>query len=249
MNILLLNPNTRADVTDLMLHVARGAAAVGTQIAGRTAPRGVPYISTRAEAQIAGAIALETLAEAHRGVDAAIIAAFGDPALFAARELFDMPVVGMAEAAMLAACMAGRRFSIVTFAPPLAPWYEECVRMHGLWGRCAGVRTLDGGFREIGDVQHEKEQVLVDLALRAIETDQADALIFAGAPLSGLAGRVESRIPVPVIDQVVAAVKMAEAMVALRLRKASAGAFRRPAAKPTTGLADALAARLEHRDG
>jgi allantoin racemase len=43
-------------------------------------------------------------------------------------------------------------------------------------------------------------------------------------------------------------VKQAEALVALRLRKATAGTYRRPAAKPTLGLADALAARLEHRD-
>ena len=78
--------------------------------------------------------------------------------------------------------------------------------------------------------------------------NDADVLIFAGAPLSGLAERVADRIPVPVIDQVVAAVKQAEALVALRLRKATAGTFKRPAAKPTTGLAGALAARLEHRD-
>ncbi len=29
-----------------------------------------------------------------------VIAAFGDPGLIAARELFDLPIVGMAEAAM-----------------------------------------------------------------------------------------------------------------------------------------------------
>jgi hypothetical protein len=51
-----------------------------------------------------------------------------------------------------------------------------------------------------------------------------------------------------VIDQVVAAVKQTEALLALRLRKATAGTFRRPDAKPTHGLAGPLAARLEHRD-
>jgi hypothetical protein len=53
---------------------------------------------------------------------------------------------------------------------------------------------------------------------------------------------------VPVIDQVVAAVKQVEALHALRLRKAIAGTFRRPDAKPSSGLASPLAARLEHRD-
>ena len=36
-------------------------------------------------------------------------------------------------------------------------------------------------------------------------------------------------------------------LVALQPRKATAGTFRRPDAKPTIGLAQALAARIEHR--
>jgi allantoin racemase len=248
MKILLLNPNTRADITELMLTVGRPVASPGTLLIPATAARGVPYISTRTEAQIGGAVALEMLAERHTEVDAAIIAAFGDPGLFAARELFDIPVVGMAEAAMLTACMTGRRFGIVTFARALGPWYEECVRSHGLWERCAGIRTLDGQFREISEVRTEKEDMLVEQAKRAVVEDEADVLIFAGAPLSGLAERVAERIPVPVIDQVVAAVKQAEALLALSLRKATAGTFRRPDAKPTSGLAGPLAARLEHRE-
>jgi allantoin racemase len=248
MKLLLLNPNTSTEMTELMLAVGQRAAASGTVLIPRTAPRGVPYISTRTEAQIGGAIALEMLASEHRNVDAAIIAAFGDPGLFAARELFDIPVVGMAEAAMLTACMAGRRFSIVTFARALGPWFEECVRSHGLWERCAGIRMLDGAFRAVSEVGTEKEDLLVELAARAMTEDDADVVIFAGAPLSGLAERVADRIPIPVVDQVAAAVKQAEALLALRLRKPRAGTFRRPDAKPTIALAEVLAARLEHRD-
>ena len=70
----------------------------------------------------------------------------------------------------------------------------------------------------------------------------------AGAPLAGLAGKVRDRIAVPVIDQMAAAVKQAEALVTLGVRKASAGAFRRPDAKSTIGLPEALAARIERRD-
>jgi allantoin racemase len=122
MKLLLLNPNTSTAVTQLMTDVGQRAAAPGTELVPCTATRGVPYIATRTEAQIGGAIALEMLAEQHGNVDAAIIAAFGDPGLFAARETFDIPVIGLAEAAMLTACMAGRRFAIVTFAQALGPW-------------------------------------------------------------------------------------------------------------------------------
>jgi allantoin racemase len=188
------------------------------------------------------------LAERHRDYDAAIIAAFGDPGLFGARELFDIPIVGMAEASMLTACMLGRRFAIVTFARALGPWYQECVDMHGLTSRCAGIRMLDAPFKEVGNVQDEKESLLAELAGRAALELDADVVILAGAPLAGLAARVRERIPVPVIDQMAAAVKQAEALVTLGVRKATVGAFRRPDAKPTIGLPEALAARIERRN-
>jgi allantoin racemase len=245
--ILLLNPNTTTAVTDLLYASGAKVASPGTELVTATAERGVPYIATRAEAQIGGAIALEMLAAADASVDAAIIAAFGDPGLFGARELFDIPVVGLAEAAMLTACMLGRRFSIVTFARALAPWYRECVAMHGLEARCAGIRALDGTFQSISNVQAEKEDMLVTLANRAVEQDDADVVILSGAPLAGLASKVSHRIPVPVVDPTAAAVRQAETLAVLKPRKAVAGTFRRPDPKPTIGLADPLAAVIEHR--
>ena len=249
MRILLLNPNTTSEVTDLLHAAGSRAASPGTELVAVTARRGVPYIATRAEAQIGGVMALEMLAEAGTGFDAAIIAAFGDPGLFGARELFSFPVIGLAEAAMLTACMVGRKFSIVTFSPTLAPWYDECVVMHGLEARCAGIRALDEEFQSISNVQAEKEDALVRLANLAVERDHADVVIFSGAPLAGLAEKVKNRISVPVIDPISAAVRQAETLAVLKPRKAVAGTFRRPRPKPTTGLAEPLAAVIEHREG
>lgn len=248
MRILLLNPNTSQSITDILAAAAIPAAAQGTEIVPVTAPRGVPYISSRAEAQIGGAIALEMLAERAGTYDAAIIAAFGDPGLFAARELFDVPVIGMSEAAMLTACMLGKRFGIVTFAAAMEAWYRDCVEHHGLSGRCAGIRCLEGGFNSIDDVQDEKESALIALANKSVSLDDAEVIILAGAPLSGLAAKVADRIPVPLVDQAAAAVKQAEALVTLKPRKAVEGGYRRPGAKPSTGLAAALAARIAHKD-
>lgn len=248
MKILLLNPNTTSEVTGLLHAAGHRAVSPGTELVAVTASRGVPYIATRAEAQIGGAIALEMLAEAPASIDAAIIAAFGDPGLFGARELFSFPIVGLAEAAMLTACMVGRKFAIVTFSRTLSPWYRECVAMHGLDARCAGIRALDESFQSISNVQAEKEEALVRLANTAVEQDEADVVILSGAPLSGLAEKVRDRISVPVIDPVAAAVRQAETLAVLKPRKAVAGTFRRPGPKPTAGLAEPLAAVIEHRE-
>ena len=245
MRLLLLNPNTSVSITALLMAAASPAAASGTEIVAMTASRGVPYISSRAEAAVGAVEVLEMLAEHHAGYDAAIIAAFADPGLGAARELFPIPVVGLAEAGMLTACMLGARFGVVTFNQSLEGWYQECIAWHGLSGRCAGVFAVPGGFEAIETVQSEKSEALVALSVRAASSG-ADVVVLAGAPLSGLAALVRDRIPVPVVDCAVAAVKQAEALVALGLKKAEAGTFRRPGAKPVLGMDTALRRWIAH---
>ena len=241
MKILLANPNTSQSVTDqIAASRARQAAAAGTQILAVTATAGVPYIASRAEAVIAGRTTLELMAEHAPGCDAAIVAAFGDPGLGGARELLSIPVVGLAEASMLTACMLGRRFSIVTFSESLEAWYRECVEYHGLMSRFASIRCADGSFSDISTVSLEKEAPLLALCDRVIREDGADVIILGGAPLAGMAASVRERVTVPLIDGVAAAVSQAQALASLRLRKATAGSYRRPVAKPMTGLSDEL---------
>jgi allantoin racemase len=150
---------------------------------------------------------------------------------------------------MLSACMLGRRFSIVTFTTAMGPWFRECVDMHGLGGRCASIRMLDEAFTSMANVQEEKEEKLVALANRAVMEDEADVVILAGAPLSGLAARVRHLIPVPLVEQTIAAVKQAETLVALSPIKATRGTFRRPSAKSSSGLASSLATHIAHENG
>ena len=103
---------------------------------------------------------------------------------------------------------------------------------------------LFGDPRE--QVASEREDALVELCRAAVEQDGADVILLGGAPLAGLAARVASRVPVPLVEQVHAAVLQVETLVRLKMRKASAGSFARPAAKPTIGLSPRLAARIEH---
>jgi len=225
MKILVANPNTSTGVTDRLVASGKLVASPGTELIAMTAPRGVPYIATRAEAAIGGAAFLEMLAERRGTCDAAICAAFGDPALGGARELFDFPVVGMAEAAMLVACTLGRTFGIVSFSKSLEPWFAEIVAWHGLSNRCAAIRMLDRPFTDINAVADEMEQLLVDLA-----------------------NKIRDRVQVPLVDGIQAAVTMAEGLVRLNPRKATAGTFKRPGPKDSKGLATPLANVIAHRD-
>ena len=245
MRLLIANPNTSTSITMRIEAAARAAASPGTQITAVTAQFGAPYIVTRAEAAIAAYAMLELLAHSGHGYDAAVIAAFGDPGLDAARELAPMPVVGLAESSMLTACMLGRRFALVSFASAFAPWYRESVERLGLSSRLAAVRCLREGFTSAADVQEEKETALVDLCRLAAEEDGADVVILAGAPLAGLAARIGSRVPVPVLDCVAAGVRQAEMLAGLKLTRAARTTP--PPSKFMTGVSDAMISLYEQR--
>lgn len=244
MRILLVNPNMTQAMTDRLADVARRVAAPGTEIVPLTASRGFPYISSRSEAQVAGVVALEMIAENLAGADAVVIAAFGDPGLKAARELFDIPVTGMAEAAMTAALPLGERFSIVTFSPLMSSWFLDSVEALGLAPRFAGLRTPAAAVGPVADVAATMRGTLVDLARAAALEDRADVVIFGGAPLAGMAFEMGQDFPCVAVDPIAAAVMQAEMLVRLAPRGAHRGGLARPPGKESLGLSPALARHM-----
>ena len=244
---MLVNPNITEAVTEVMLTEARRMAAPGTEVVAVTARFGTLYIENRAEASIAAHAVLDALAEHASGCDAIVVAAFGDPGLSAARELADVPVVGISQAALLTAWTLGRRFSIVCLTPRLRTWYRECVVEHGLDGRLASVRAVDVPVADITQVKEDLAGPLETLCRRAVEEDEAEVVILGGGPIAGLAHELARGVPVPLLDGVACAVPMAESLVRLGVRAPTRGSFARPRAKPATGLSAALT-RLIQRD-
>ena len=244
MKLLLINPNITASMTEAMAAEARRYASPGTDIAAVTAAFGTQYVENRAEAAIASHAVLDALAKHADGGDAAIVCAFGDPGLAAAREFADIPVVGIEESAILTAWMLGRRYSIICLTPRLRTWYIECAQEHGLAGRLASVRALDAPITDITQAREQFRAQLVEQCRRAIEQDEAEVIIFGGGPIAGLARETRDTIPVPCLDGVSCAVRMAEALVALNPRAPSRGSFARPRGKPAQGLSPELMRRI-----
>jgi Asp/Glu/hydantoin racemase len=239
MKLLLVNPNMTQEMTDRMTEVARVAAGPDVTIIPLTATRGFPYIASRAEAQIAGALVLEMIAAHRQDADAVIIAAFGDPGLIAARELFDLPIVGMAEAAVMTAALLGDQFSIVTFSPHMRRWYTDCVRLTGMEARFTGVRCPALPPHSVANVATDLREDLIALAKDAT-TDGADVVILGGAPLAGLAPQISDVCPGILVDPIAAATVQALALA--QLNPSYRNRTAPPAAKASTGLDASLSA-------
>jgi allantoin racemase len=242
MRILLINPNTTPEITEMVAGHARAIAGGGVEIVSATGRFGARYISTRAAAAIAAHAALDAFAEHGEGCDAVYLACFGDPGLLALKEVSPAPVVGMAEASCHLACMLGRHFSIVTGGARWKPMLEEFVAAQGLSERLAGVRAVAPTGGEIASDPEGALAVLAEACRRCAEEDGADVVILGGAGLVGMAGRLASSVPVPLICSVEAGTRAAIALAQLGI---AAAAPLGPT--PTLGLGEALARLLERR--
>lgn len=266
MKLLVINPNISDDVTALIESEALRSATPGTELVVRTAGQGVEYIETRFESLIAAGAVAEIIAEYSRAtpdggtadrmdrsprsavdapaVDAVVVAAFGDPGMPALKELADVPVIGITEAALCAAALQGHRFSIIAISDRIRPWYLECVERFGLGGRLASIRSINESLNTIGSVQQDFKETLLALSRQAVAEDGADVVILAGAPLAGLARELRGLIPVPVVDGISAGIRMTEAVVGLQSGPHRAGAFAPPPVKARRGLSENLDAAL-----
>lgn len=248
MRLLVINPNISDDVTALIESEALRSAAPGTELVVRTASHGVEYIETRFESLIAAGAVAEIIAEHTRPganlVDGVVVAAFGDPGMPALKELANVPVIGITEAALCAAALQGHRFSIIAISDRIKPWYRDCVERFGLLGRLASIRSINETLNSIGSVQQDFKETLLALSRQAVAEDGADVVILAGAPLAGLARELEGEIPVPVVDGISAGIRMAEAVVGLQSGPHRAGAFAPPPPKDRKGLSENLDAAL-----
>jgi allantoin racemase len=243
--ILVINPNITDSVTALIRAEALRSASPGTEITVLTAPFGVAYIETRAEALIGAYATLQLAAEHYAAHDAVVVAAFGDPGLAGLREILPCPVTGLSEAALASACLLGQRFSIVAISRRIKAWYIETVEHNGLASRLASVRSLDEPLADIGTVQNDQASKLVALANACVDQDGADSIILGGAPLAGLARQVAEQLPVPVVDGVGSAIRHAEGLIRMNPRKARKGSFSAPPKKDHRGLPAAIAQLLE----
>ncbi len=207
--LLLVNPNTNARTTAVMTAIAQRAAPEGVTVEGATVATGAPLLDDPAKLA-EGARAVQALLSAtdlsvYAGV---IVAAFGDPGLAERRAAAPVPLTGIAEAAMAEAAAAGR-FVIVTTTALLAPSIDGRVAEYGHAARHAGTFLTEGPAAALMADPARLEAALEATARRALAETGAEAIIIGGGPLAAVAEVLRPRFPVPIIEPVPAAVRLA----------------------------------------
>jgi allantoin racemase len=237
MKIQVINPNTSRSMTASIGRAAMAVARPETEIIACCPLDGPQSIEGHFDEAIAAVGVLEEVRKGvAAGVDAHVIACFGDPGLLAARELARGPVIGIAEAAFHVASLICTRFAVVTTLARTRIIAQHLLRNYGMTEHCTSVRCVDIAVLELEALGEERlVERIAEQALLAREHEGAGAIVLGCGGMADLPARVSERIGLPVIDGVAAAVKLAEVLGELGLGTSKHGDLAYPLAKGFAG--------------
>ena len=236
MHIRVINPNTTQAMTDTIGTAAKAVAAPGTRISATQPESGPVSIESHFDEAVSVLGVLDEIRAGEReGVDAYIIACFGDPGLNAARELTRAPVIGIAEAAFHAATLISTRFSVVTTLPRTTIIAEHLLDSYGMASRCRRVRAADIPVLELEENPDLALERIIEECLKAKQEDGIGAIVLGCGGMADLTPQISAAVGLPIVEGVTAAVKLAEALVGLGLQTSKHGDLDFPLPKPFTG--------------
>jgi len=218
MKIFVINPNTSESMTEHIQEELDRIKRPDTELTVVCAEYGPETIESAYDEALAVPPTLDLVKRANQGnYDAIILACFSDPGLEAAKEISNIPVIGIGESSFHMAAMLGGKFSIMTTQKERIFAKKEHVYRKGLEHFLASVRSLNLSVAETdADPEKTKARVLEE-AKRAAEEDGAEVIILGCAGMAGYAPEIESELHMKVLDPTAVALKLAEAMVDLRL--------------------------------
>ncbi|MGH6647851.1 aspartate/glutamate racemase family protein [Aquabacterium sp.] len=220
MHVLIINPNMRAELTDeLVKQLTPFVADRGVDVIGTTATFGNDYIASEASYVMGAHAVLDAWhlhLFQHGQPQAVLVACFGDPGVWALREITGVPVIGLAEASMQEANAIGP-FGIVTGGAAWGPMLERLARGWDMSGPAGLQRVLTveahGGELAADPTQGASSlnQAVTDILAQA---PALKAVILGGAALGGWADKLPAGQGTVLIDSVAAGGRWLAAAVA-----------------------------------
>jgi len=153
------------------------------------------------------------------GYDAGVIGCSMDVGVDESKEAVNIPIVGLAEAGMICACLLGKSFSEITFGKKLKTRIEERAAEIGLENKLASVRVIEMELEEAGEAltnpkyTQQLKELFMGESKKAAEEDGAEVIIPGCGLLCAMCirdriGKIEGT-QVPVMDGVIAALGLA----------------------------------------
>ena len=203
---LVINPNTNAQTTERLRSVLQPHLPSHVQLDIRTAQFGANYIACEASHAVASHACLDAWAayraERSGSLDGVLIGCFGDPGLFALREVSSCRVTGLAEASFIQAAKHGA-FAIVTGGERWKPMLMRLAQSLGYGDMLKHIETVAPSGAQLQADPEMAHRVLGEACSRAAQFN-VKSIIMGGAGLAGYAQTLQPGISLPLIDSALA---------------------------------------------
>ena len=228
--IIVMNCNTSTSMTEDIVGQARYIASGDTQIIGMQPDWGPESAEGFYDSFITAAAVIDKAMQIDRDdIDGLVMAGFGEHGREGMRQMLSIPVVDITEASMMAACLLGHRFGVVTTTNAAVGQIEDALQSIGLEARCAGIRATDVPVLEAADHDEGVIRSIHDQAALLLGSG-ADCIILGCAGFAGLDRTLEDSFAgnVPFVDPVAAAVTQCEGLIAMGKHTSKTGPYAHP---------------------
>ncbi len=207
---LVINPNTNALTAQRLQEVLSSCMPETVHLEFTTAAFGASYIACEASHAIASHACIEAWADHHKlakqAMDGVLIGCFGDPGLFALREMAAYPVTGLAEASFIQASALGP-FSIVTGGERWKPMLKRLAMSLGFGDQLRHIETVAPTGAELQANPVMAIECLKQACEQAVKPG-VKSIILGGAGLAGYAQHIQNLISLPIFDSATAGLEV-----------------------------------------
>jgi allantoin racemase len=152
----------------------------------------------------------KTVNAEREGFDAVVIGCFYDPGLREARELVEIPVVGVCEASLhVASMLSAGKFSVLVGRRKWIPKMADNASNYGFNNKIVSWRVLDLTVPDMHNRAKTQDAILRECKI-ALYEDKAECVVLGCTGMAGQARKAQEVYGIPVLDPVLMGVKVAE---------------------------------------
>jgi len=227
--ILVVNPNTNPKNTKVIADAIAPFAPLGMKVETVSPDKGPVGLESYYHNYIASVNVHKRIVEAEKeGYDGVVIACYGDPGIEGAKELVDIPVVGITEASYALARILATKFLVVVSAETAVPRQIRYIKSLGLPDYQYAVRPI--GLTVLGvmsDRMSAKDMIAKNCEIALKETG-SEIIVMGCSGFSGLRAELEKQLNVPIIDPVVAGVQVCATLINMGLSQSKVSTYKTP---------------------
>ena len=229
LKIRVINPNTNPKNTKVIEDAIKPYTPTGFQVDVMNPEKGPLGLESYYHNFLAAVQVHKMVIDAEaNGYDGVVLACFGDPGIEAAKELVDIPVVGITEASYALASLLGTKFLVIVSADTAVPRQIRYLKTLGIPDYQYAVRPIGLTIIGVMEDRMSAKELIAQNCEQSLKETNAELIVMGCSGFSGLRSALEKQLGVPIIDPVVAGVHVCATLVNMGLSQSKLSTYKMP---------------------